>query len=57
MFTIKYTDQDGFERLSAGYDIRVVRNGKQVKSLAWIDCVAGDASSPATATNRRIWGQ
>jgi len=52
MFTIKYTDQDGFERLSAGYDIRVVRDGKQAKSLAWIDCVDGDGckiSFPTTA--------
>lgn len=52
MFTIKYTDQDGVERLAQGRDIRVVKDGRQAKSIGWLDCVAGEGckiSFPTTA--------
>ena len=52
MFTIKYTDQDGFERLTTGQDIRVVRDGRQAKAISWIDAVAGEGCQitfPTTA--------
>lgn len=52
MFTIKYTDQDGLERLAQGRDIRVVKDSKQAKSIGWLDCVAGEGCQinfPTTA--------
>lgn len=52
MFTIKYTDKDGFERLAQGRDIRVVKDGKQAMSVSWLDCVASEGCSinfPTTA--------
>jgi hypothetical protein len=36
MFTIKYTDQDGVERLTAGYDIAAKMDGKQARALGWL---------------------
>lgn len=52
MFTIKYTDQDGMERLAQGRDVRAVKDGRHVKSLGWLDCVAGEGCQinfPTTA--------
>ena len=36
MFTIKYTDQDGVERLTGGRDIRAVMDGKQARHVGWL---------------------
>lgn len=41
MFTIKYTDRDGLERLAQGTDIRVRMDGKQAKLFGWA-CPGGD---------------
>lgn len=41
MFTIKYTDQDKFERLSAAADIRAEMDGRWAKAVSWLDCVSG----------------
>lgn len=52
MFTIKYTDRDGFERLTQGADIRVIRDGKQARGVSWLDCRAGEVCQinfPTTA--------
>lgn len=58
MFTLKFTDQDGYERLSSGYDIRHHRaehgqpktcldlDGRErpcVDTLTWIDADTGRA--------------
>jgi hypothetical protein len=43
MFTIKYIDEDGLERLAMGTDVRADRDGKQVKSIGWLDHDSGSA--------------
>lgn len=37
MLTIKYTDADGYERISEAYDIRSKHDGRQVTHLGWRD--------------------
>ncbi len=37
MFTIKYTDQDGFERLTRGQDVRAKMDGRHAQSVGWRD--------------------
>lgn len=52
MFTIKYTDQDGYERLAEGTDIRVVMDGRHARAVGWLDCRAGEVCQinfPTTA--------
>jgi len=41
MFTIKYTDRDGLERLTTGSDIRVKRDGRQARSVGWTEGYGG----------------
>lgn len=50
MLTIKYTDQDGYERITQGYDVRAAMDGKFATSVGWFDIHAqkGCAISHAT---------
>jgi hypothetical protein len=48
MFTIKYTDQDGYERLTQGEDIRVTRDGRHAKTVSWLGCGTGHQINFAT---------
>lgn len=41
MFTIKYTDQDGMERLASGTDFRANMSGRQAETVSWLDSVSG----------------
>lgn len=50
MFTIKYTDADGFERLTEGYDLRSRASGKQHEWVSWLDAVAGQGCRVAFPT-------
>lgn len=51
MLTIKYTDADGYERISEAYDIRTKMDGRQAASLSWRDGrdVAHTLMHPTTA--------
>lgn len=51
MFTIKYSDQDGLERLTTGYDITAKMDGRHARCIGWIS-ERGDGcglSHPTTA--------
>lgn len=37
MFTIRFTDQDGFDRLTQGEDVRAEMDGKQARAVGWYD--------------------
>ena len=51
MLTIKYTDVDGYERISEAYDIRAKHDGRQAIHLGWRDGrdVAHVLKHPTTA--------
>lgn|GEM_PF-3774511 len=48
MFTIKYTDQDGLERITQGKDIRAAISGKQALAVGWVGECPGEISFPTT---------
>lgn len=56
MFTIKYTDQDGVERLTAGYDISAEMDGKQARALGWLSG-NGDGCSIAHPTTAYVMNE